>query len=334
MNYILIKELSISNNITIYIHTWNIIQNSLSWREISTNNTAVTNDMIYNYFKDISNLIKLIIIDDDSKINLIGNLDGNIINTNCPIKGWKNLWYANYKIINYIKKLNKNYNEVVVNMRFDIFNNSNNLNKNNIINFIDTNKNNYFNKNYFITNYPKGGIDNIFIGNIDTMYYLLNNLYKKLDSILDKFKFLNILCQEEYVYYENCIPKNFNYLVYKVMNNFNGWNDTQLLKHWINYGTYENRIYSLLDDFNYTVYRVANNVMSWNNEDIILHWFNHGQYQKWIYKLPDYFNFDVYRIENNAMSWNDEDIILHWFNYGQYQKWIYKIIILIILYNG
>ena len=323
--YNLIKDLSISNNISIYIHTWHIIQNSLSWRHIDENNNIVTNDLIYSYFKDISHLIKLIIIDDDSKINLIGNLDGTIMNTKCPIKGWKNLWYSNYKIITYIKSMNKNHNETVVNMRFDIYNNSNNLTYDQIINFIDINKNNNFDKNCFRSSNSLYGIDNIFIGNIHTMYYLLNNLYRNLDSILEKFKFLNIIAQEEYVYYENCFGKDFNCFVYKVMNNFNKWSDTDVLRHWINHGRNENRICYLPDDFNYDVYRIESNFMNWTEEEIITHWFNHGQYQGWQYKLPDGFNFDFYRIENNVTYMTNSDIVWHWCKHGQYQGWQYKL---------
>jgi hypothetical protein len=323
--YNLIKELSFSNEITIYIHTWHIIQNSLSWREMSENNTFVNNDLIYNYFKDISHLIKLIIIDDDSKIKLMGNLEGKIMNTNCPIRGWKNLWYANYKTITYIKSMNTNHNEVVVNMRFDIFNNSNHLSHDEIINFINSNKNNYFDKNYFIINDNLFGVDNIFIGNIGTMSYLLINLYKNLDYIFDRFKFLDLRCQEHYVYYENCIGRNFNCFVYKVMNNFYDFSDNQLMDHWIKYGRYENRICILPDDFNYDYYRLSNNVSEWNNEQVIWHWYNHGKEEGWSYKLADNFNFDVYRVANNVLDWNDGQIVWHWYNHGRDQGWIYKL---------
>ena len=321
--YNLIKELSYNNTISIYIHTWHIIQNSLSWREIHENNTLVTNDLINNYFKDISHLIKLIIIDNDSEIKLIGNLEGKIMNTTCPIKGWKNLWYGNYKIINYIKSMN-DLNEVIINLRFDIFSNSNDLSSEEIINFINNNKHNHFDKNYFLEKDNLFGIDNIFIGNIDSMSYLLNNLYIKLDYILDRFKFLDLRCQEHYVYYENCIGKNFNYFVYKVMNNLYDMNDDQLMHHWINCGRHENRICILPDGFNYDYYRIVNNVLDWNDEQIIWHWYNHGIYQGWNYKLPDNFNFDVYKIFNNVNDWNNGQIIWHWYNHGKYQGWCNK----------
>ena len=61
----------INNNLTIYIHTWNIFSNNKSWRYIETNSTIVTKEIIYNYFQELVHLIKEIIIDDDSKIVLI-----------------------------------------------------------------------------------------------------------------------------------------------------------------------------------------------------------------------------------------------------------------------
>jgi hypothetical protein len=323
--YNLIKKLSYSNNISIYIHTWHILQSSLSWREITENNMIITNDLIYSYFKDISHLIKLIIIDNDTEIKLIGNLEGKIINTECPIKGWKNLWYGNYKMINYIKSMNSNHNDMIINMRFDIFSNSNSLTMDEILNFINTNKNNSFVNNTFLIKDNLYGVDNIFIGNIYTMSYLLINLYKNLDCILDRFKFLNLRGQEHYVYYENHFGKDFNYFVYKVLNNFHNMNNDQLTNHWINHGINENRIYSLPDGFDYNFYRISNNVIDWDDEKIILHWYNHGKHEGYKYKLPDNFNFDVYKIFNNVLDWNNGEIVWHWTNHGINQGWKYKL---------
>ena len=83
-------------DIKIYIHTWNIFSNNLSWRPIQINNTIVTEEIIYNYFGELKHLIKHIIIDNDSNIKLIGNLHGRI-NGSMPIHGWKNYWYGKYK---------------------------------------------------------------------------------------------------------------------------------------------------------------------------------------------------------------------------------------------
>ena len=86
--YNLIKKINLIYNIHIYIHTWNIQQTNVSWRPIEKIDNIITKESIYNYFKDLSFLIKHIIIDDDTKIKLIGNLEGTI-GTICPLIGWK-----------------------------------------------------------------------------------------------------------------------------------------------------------------------------------------------------------------------------------------------------
>lgn len=110
-------------DIDIYIHTWNVFSNGISWRDIPQNINTVTTEQIYTYFTNVlKNKIKHIIIDDDSKIELIGSTDGKI--SGAPKKGWKNMWYGQYKIIQYINDNVKNYNnELIVNMRFDLFGN-------------------------------------------------------------------------------------------------------------------------------------------------------------------------------------------------------------------
>jgi hypothetical protein len=123
-------------DLKIFIHTWNIFSNNISWRDINVNNEIVNEETIYNYFGPLSSCIKQIIIDDDKNIQLIGNLNGKINNGPMPIIGWKNYWYGKYKIIDYIYNQFINEDEMIVNFRFDIFNNSNNFDKELIVNFI------------------------------------------------------------------------------------------------------------------------------------------------------------------------------------------------------
>lgn len=187
--YNLIKNIyNIIPDLKIFIHTWNIFANNISWRKININNDIVKEEIIYDYFDDLKHLIKQIIIDDDSKIQLIGNLSGTINNGGTPIIGWKNYWYGKYKIIDFIYNLSTtDKNEMVVNCRFDILNNSNNFSETNIVDFINNNKNNYFTKNIFLFNDERHyGIDNIYIGNINTMYKLSSMFFYFLDNILKK----------------------------------------------------------------------------------------------------------------------------------------------------
>jgi len=92
----LIKAIyTIFPDLKIVIHTWNIVANNCSWREIKEDNREVTSTTIINYFKDLSFRIKYIMIDDDTKINLIGNVEGFICEKTKLI-GWKKYWYGIY----------------------------------------------------------------------------------------------------------------------------------------------------------------------------------------------------------------------------------------------
>ena len=188
--YNLIKDIYNSNsNLIIYISTFNIIQNNISWRNLETINIPVTPELIYNYFKDLSSLIKKILIINDSKIKLIGNITGNVCKSSAPLIGWKRYWYCKFIIINYIHKLYRSKKKFVINCRFDIFNNSNNIDKNKIINLIETNKNNLnFKKNIFMNDDYVHGIDNIYIGNIHTQFFISNSFNNNLDRIMLKHK--------------------------------------------------------------------------------------------------------------------------------------------------
>lgn len=188
----LVKDIyNIDTNLKIYIHTWNILANTISWRHIEPNNTIVTKDIIYNYFNNsgLSHLLELenIIIDDDTKIELIGNVKGNINNGPMPIIGWKNYWYGKHKIIKHIYNKKIDENELIINLRFDILNNINNSLFTHIIDFIKNNIGIHFTKNVFINDTETGGIDNMYIGNINTLYKLSNYFYYFLDDILIKY---------------------------------------------------------------------------------------------------------------------------------------------------
>jgi hypothetical protein len=186
----------------IFIHTWDVFSNNKSWREIEINNTPVTKEIIYNYFGNLNHLIKKIIIDCDTKIKLIGNLLGNINNGVTPIHGWKNYWYDKYKIIKYIND-NKKYNENVINLRFDLLNNSNSYDEKMTLDFIKNHMAKQFTKNIFLFNKEINGIDNIYIGNIKTMYTLTHYFFYELDYILTNH--CDTWNQEKFVYRINNI---------------------------------------------------------------------------------------------------------------------------------
>jgi hypothetical protein len=163
------------SDIQIYIHTWNIFSNNISWRKINVNNNIVNEKIIYDYFDDLSHLIKHIIINDDTQIKMIGKTNGNVCCSLMPIIGWKNYWYGKFEIVNYIyNKIDEN--EMVVNFRFDINTNSNSIDNNCSLNFIKENNKLKFTKNIFLKDRITG-VDNIYIGNIKTMYKLTHTFF-------------------------------------------------------------------------------------------------------------------------------------------------------------
>jgi hypothetical protein len=196
--YNLINKINHVYIIHIYIHTWNIQQTDVSWITVEKINNIITKEIIYDYFKDLNSLIKHIIIDDDTKINLIGNLTGTI-GPFCPIIGWKRYIYGLYQIINYVK--NRYSDEFIINFRFDIFSNSNNISEDQILYLIYNNNNNKFKKNIFLYNSLKFGLDNVFCGNSQTMYKLCKYFNEELDYILNKN--ITINNQEFLLFIEN-----------------------------------------------------------------------------------------------------------------------------------
>mgnify|MGYP001599909138 CR=1 FL=1 len=194
--YDLIKNISNTiPDLKIFIHTWNIISNNISWRNIKQNNTIVTEETIYNYFGDLKHLIKHIIIDDDTKVKLIGNLRGKINKSSMPIIGWKYYWYGKFQIINYINNQNTDNNniydnEMIINLRFDVLNNSHSLSHDFIMRFINyyiiKYNDNIIVSNLFIKQSPCNGIDNIYIGNIYTLYKLTEKFYNNFTDIILK----------------------------------------------------------------------------------------------------------------------------------------------------
>ena len=189
-------------DLKIYIHTWNIFSNNISWTKRDANYNIVTEEIIKQYFGELSSLIKHIIIDDDAKIQLVGNLIGRVSSSPMPIIGWKNFLYGIYNIVNYIHSTGLSTNELILNTRFDILNNTNSFNPDIILSFIKTNQDvSNIKKNIFLYDRVFWGCDNIYIGNIYTMHKIsfLMNFY--LDKLIQKNP--NVRHQEFLFFYGN-----------------------------------------------------------------------------------------------------------------------------------
>ena len=180
--------LKLTGSLEIYIHTWNIYQNSLSWRPIKENRNVVDESIIYSYFGDLKPYIKIVIIDDDEKIHLIGKTDGILKNTpRTPLIGWKRYWYGKFKIIEHLYNSYSDKSETILNTRFDILCNSNPINREDILKFVEENKDKKFTKNKFLK-VMGGGMDNIYFGSINTQYILTYHFHYDLENIVNNSK--------------------------------------------------------------------------------------------------------------------------------------------------
>jgi hypothetical protein len=187
---ILVHEMhKLDPTLHIYIHTWNVVSNNLSWRPMPLNPTPVTPTLIRTYFGELAKCIQHIMIEDDSNIKLIGNISGNICKTKMPVQGWKNYWYGQYQILKHLqtKHLPK---QTIINTRFDVLSNSVSFEKYDILHFIQENKENQFTKNKFMFETKQVGMDNLYLGNLTTMLSLVTMFHYHLDEIQVKYPFI------------------------------------------------------------------------------------------------------------------------------------------------
>ena len=189
-------------SLEIYIHTWDVFANSASWRPVKENRKMVTEDTIYMYFGDLSPCIRHIIIDDDSQIQLVGSTGGRVCASRMPVKGWKNYWYGQHRIVDYVfRKVGRNNNAVVVNTRFDLFSNSNTFDEGAVLQFIKRNAGRPLTQNLFMASAPTAGIDNLYLGTVGTMHRLVHEFQFRLDDIMRAFS--DVTYQEHLVFYIN-----------------------------------------------------------------------------------------------------------------------------------
>ncbi len=216
------KELCNKYDTDIYIHTCNKFEATDSHRYEELNKKykkkTANKELFENYFKDCSNNIKNIMIDDDKSIKHIGETKGKICEGSCPRLCWKNYWYGKYRVFEAIKNSNIPYN-LVLNIRIDNFVNKYSK-KSNIIETIiyekleqvlKSRKDLTFNKLYFFSNKAMYGIDNCYLGPVNVMYKLGKYFHEDLDKITTKYNGRYVTSQEWLVLFEaNTVNDEFD----------------------------------------------------------------------------------------------------------------------------
>jgi len=188
--YTFLKKYTELFDVDIYIHTWNTSASQYHWNTAATfEKYEITEDCIKTYFDDLLSKIKKIIIDDETKIELVGPTEDNVCAGPCPKICWKRMWYGKHKILHHIYTTNPSTYHFVVNTRFDIFQNSNSIfseediiqKTNELLKFQD------LYQIHFLKQEPVSGIDNCYMGHINFMYMLAHMFHSMLDDIANQY---------------------------------------------------------------------------------------------------------------------------------------------------
>jgi hypothetical protein len=185
--------------IHMYVQTWKIVQNNLSWRRVDTIEKEVTEQQIRNYFQNRE--IKSISILDDSTIDHVGNIEGNIGKTPCPIVAWKNMYYgmmdASSRVLDF-----ENPNSITLQIRFDMLSNNFSPSENGMIEFAEREYsvleggNEGDERLRFMRMECFLGVDNTFMATASDMNRFINYMYYDMDRILDVHK---LTFHQEYI---------------------------------------------------------------------------------------------------------------------------------------
>lgn len=182
----LVDRISDAFDVGIYIQTWNIVQNGLSWRRLHAVEDVVTEERVVEYLGN--DRIRDIKILDDSKIRHHGNTEGRIGRTPCPVLAWKNMYYG--KFVASKSVLDKeDPKSVNIQMRFDILSNPFSPNESELMEYF-TRERDFFEGDdqeesiRFLRMRCFLGVDNVYMANAEDMHRFISYMYYDMDRIL------------------------------------------------------------------------------------------------------------------------------------------------------
>lgn len=188
-----------SPTLKIFIHTWNIFSNGVSWRNIPTDNRLITRDLIEKYFgPDIAKFFVKVIIDDDENIPIIGRTDGMVGLSRIPLRGWKNYWYGQCQALKAAR--DECVDDWVINTRFDLFTTFP-MNAKLLIARTKEIVHEEAGSVCFWSKINTGCVDNYIVGRAHQQFSLAHHFHNKIDSIIVRYPCINN--PEKYVWLEN-----------------------------------------------------------------------------------------------------------------------------------
>jgi len=174
------------HSIDLFLHTWNVSEAKSSYRTLDHDNIfEVKTDILSNYFSDFKT--KQIIIDDDSKLKLRGNLEGKIPRSKCPLIAWKRMWAGKFKLATHLYHNHTYDYDLVVNTRYDKFTTP--VCYTPIKNLLKmTTRGDGLSLKYPQHYRLLKSVDNYYCGSVRTVYDITCAFYYSLDEIIPKYE--------------------------------------------------------------------------------------------------------------------------------------------------
>lgn len=170
----------------IYAHTWNIVQNSLSWRGLNEVRRDVDQGMVSKYLSGCG--VRSVAVDDDSQISHVGSVEGNIGRTRCPVLGWKNMYWGKLAAMRAVCDVEP-HDSITLQMRFDILSNPFSPSRVEILDFLERDygvieKGPGDERLRFLKMHCFMGVDNIYMARAIDMLRFTSYMYYDMDRIL------------------------------------------------------------------------------------------------------------------------------------------------------
>lgn len=183
----LLDDLAAAFDLRVYVQTWSVIQNGLSWRKLEALEDAVTEEAVRSYFGSVP--VKSLRILDDAKIVHVGNTEGKIGRTPCPVLAWKNMYYGMLSAATSVSEA-ESPDSISAQMRFDILSNPFSPSKQELIDFfareyeVISSKSHPEERVRFLRMRCFMGVDNIYMCRADDMQRFISYMYFDMDRML------------------------------------------------------------------------------------------------------------------------------------------------------
>ena len=289
--YLFLKKLETIDKLEIYIHTWNVAQDDGCWKSNEIIKARVTKELIDKYFRDLSQYIKFIQIDESNNLN---NKD-YINTTGCSLTSWKKMLNAQKLLLDQVNNLES----IIINMSFDLF-----LSKERDIdsafNFIKyhyslTEKNLYSNIFSGCTN----GLDELYLGNFRTIDKLFNHFNKNLNKIINNYQ--EIGSPEYLLYWENNIldysidDLSFDEKKILILNSIKTNLKSDIYKYCCDYIDSEFNSYNFNNINNNLIKLTKKEILQWKNDSIFINdLFLKSNFDKTLFLNIEKLNKEIY----------------------------------------